>query len=371
MSETVRVAVVESAGADFVIQAPELGELRPDEILVRVQACGICHTDLTVARGGFPTPFPVVLGHEGTGTVQAVGSAVTHLQPGARVVLSFDSCGHCPNCLAGRPSVCNEFMVRNFRGQREDGTTSLNCGGHPLHSHFLGQSAFSTHLIAPARCAVKIDSAIPPATLASFGCGIQTGAGAVLNALKPRADQSIAIFGLGAVGMASVMAAKISGCRTIIAIDPVASRRALAEELGATHSFDPAVHNSVEAIRAIVPLGVDFSVESSGGPGIFRQSVDAMQPGGTCALIGTPPQGPGAEASINIFDFVGDGKSIVSILLGNGDPQTFIPELVGYWEQGRLPVERLVTEFALDQINEAVARSKRGETIKPVLVMSS
>lgn len=224
-------------------------------------------------------------------------------------------------------------------------------------------------MIAAARCAVKIESSIPAATLASFGCGIQTGAGAVLNALKPRPDQSIAIFGVGAVGMAAAMAAKICDCETIIAIDPVASRRTLAEELGAMHSFDPLGRSSVDAIRAIVPLGVDFAVESSGGPGIFRQAVDAMQPGGSCALIGTPPQGPGAEASINIFDLVGDGKSIVSVLLGNGDPQKFIPELVRYSEQGRLPVERLVSEFALEEINEAVAQSRRGETIKPVLVL--
>ena len=369
MSENVRVAAVEAAGQEFVIREPLLGDLRSDEVLVQIEASGICHTDLTVAAGGFPTPFPIVLGHEGTGTIQAVGSDVKQLKPGMRVVLSFDHCGKCANCRVGRPSVCHEFFMRNFRAQREDGTTSLTYNGHKLHSHFLGQSAFATHVVAPARCAVRIDSAIPATTLASFGCGIQTGAGAILNALKPRSDQSVAVFGLGAVGMAAVMAAKICECQTIIAIDPLLNRRKLAVELGATHSVDPTSQSSVvDAIRRIVPLGLDFSVEASGASGVLRRAVDALAPGGCCALVGAPPHGPDAEASINVFELVSFGKSIQSVLLGNGDPSSFIPKLVRYWEQGRLPVERLVSVFLLDEINKAVAQSKRGEVVKPVLV---
>jgi aryl-alcohol dehydrogenase len=230
----IQAAVTESQGAAFAIEELEVDELRGDELLVRVAACGICHTDLIIRDQWYPVPLPAVLGHEGAGVVEAVGTAVTKVGVGDRVAMSFGSCGSCPTCAAGRPWVCHDFWGRNFGATRPDGSTALRRAGSPIHSHFFGQSSFATHAVATERNVVKLDPNVPLEVVAPFGCGIQTGAGAVLNAVRPPAGASIAVFGTGTVGLAAVIAARVAGCTTMIGVDVRPPRLELASELGAT-----------------------------------------------------------------------------------------------------------------------------------------
>lgn len=363
----VLAAVVAEAGGEFELRRPLLGEPREDEVLVRIEAAGICHTDISVAEGKFGTPFPIVVGHEGAGTVEAVGRGVSRLAPGDRVVLSFDYCGECRNCRDGRPCYCYENWPRNFGGSRLDGSTSLELDGAPVHSHFLGQSVFATQAICPEHCVTRIESEIPAALLAPLGCGIQTGAGAVLNVLRPEPRDAIAIFGLGAVGLAAVMAAAIAGCEKIVCVDPKPERRALATELGATETFDPAAGDPVAALRELVPDGFQYSLEMSGVPAVLQQSLDVLAPGATCGLIGAPPVG--TRFPLDVHQILSFGRVLRGIVIGEGVPQQFLPELVGYWEQGRLPLEKLVRTYRFEEIGTAIEDARSGAAIKPVLEM--
>jgi aryl-alcohol dehydrogenase len=361
-------AVVADAGAGFELRRPVIGEPREDEVLVRIEAVGICHTDVSVQEGKFGTPFPIVVGHEGTGTVEAVGAAVRHLAAGDRVSLSFDYCGHCRNCRDGRPAYCYENWPRNFGGGRLDGTTSLELDGAPVHSHFLGQSSFAQHAVCPEHCATRIESEIPAVLLAPFGCGVQTGAGAVLNVLRPEPRDAIAIFGLGAVGLSAVMAAAIQECETIVAVDPNPARRQLATELGATLAVDPTGADPVEAIHALAPNGIQFSLEMSGVPAVLQQAISALAPGGTCGLVGAPPVG--TRFPLDVHEVLSFGRRLQGIVLGDAVPQKFLPELVTYWEAGRLPIEKLVQAFPFDRIDEAIESARSGRVVKPVLELT-
>jgi aryl-alcohol dehydrogenase len=362
---TTRAAVVREAGAPFELLELGLGEPRADELVVRVEAVGICHTDVSVAEGKFGTPFPIVVGHEGTGVVEEVGREVEGFAVGDRVALSFDWCGHCRNCADARPTYCYENWPRNFGGGRLDGTTALELEGAPVHSHFLGQSSFAEHLVCPAHCATRIESEIPAALLAPLGCGVQTGAGAVLNALRPGPRDGIAIFGLGAVGLSAVMGAAIAGCATVVAIDPNPARRARAFELGATHLVDPTAENPVEAVRAHAPDGLQFALEMSGVPAVLQQAISTLAPGGTCGLVGAPPVG--TRFPLDVHEILSFGRRLQGIVIGDAVPGTFLPELVGYWEEGRLPLERLVETFPFEQIDAAIEAARSGRAVKAVI----
>jgi aryl-alcohol dehydrogenase len=368
IGQDVLAAVVSEAGSGFELERPVLGEPREGEVLVRIEAAGICHTDISVAEGKFGTPFPIVVGHEGAGTIEAVGAGVRRLAAGDRVALSFDYCGHCRNCCDARPAYCYENWPRNFGGQRLDGSTALELDGSPVHSHFLGQSAFATHAVCPENCVTRIESQIPVSLLAPLGCGIQTGAGAVLNALRPEPRDAIAIFGLGAVGLAAVMAAAICGCETIIGLDPKPERRALASELGATATIDPAAADPVEAVRSMMPDGLQFSLEMSGIPAVLQQAIDVLAPGATCGVVGAPPVG--TRFPLDVHQILSFGRVLRGIVIGDAMPQKFLPELVGYWEEGRLPLERLVRTYPFEEIATAIADARSGEAIKPVLEMA-
>jgi aryl-alcohol dehydrogenase len=216
----IRAAVTDSKGARFAVQEVELGELRPEEVLVRVSTAGICHTDLIIRDQWRPVPpMPVVLGHEGAGVVEAAGDVVSKVEPDDHVAMTYGSCGLCANCEAERPWVCHDFRARNFGGTRPDGSIALSRDGQPIYSHFFSQSSFATHAVATERNVTKVDPSVPLEIVAPFGCGIRTGAGTVLNALRPEAGTSIAIFGTGSVGLAAVMAAQVAGCTTIIGVD--------------------------------------------------------------------------------------------------------------------------------------------------------
>src|SRR5438309_488089 len=232
-------AVVKAKGEPFKIEQVQLDEPRADEVLVKVVGTGVCHTDLICRDQWYPVPLPAVLGHEGSGVVEAVGSAVTKVQPGDHVVLSFVSCGECVACKEGAPAYCGGLYDLNFSGLRPDKTTALSSGGSPVHGHFFGQSSFATYALAYERNVVKVDRTAPLELLGPLGCGIQTGAGAVLNSLHPDAGSSIVVFGVGSVGLAAVMAAHVAGCTTIVAVDLKPSRLEAAKRVGATHVIDP------------------------------------------------------------------------------------------------------------------------------------
>jgi aryl-alcohol dehydrogenase len=362
----IRAAVTESKGAPFTIRELELEPPRPDEVLVRVQAAGICHTDLIIRDQWYPVPLPAVLGHEGAGVVEAVGAAVTKVAAGDHVAMSYGSCGACPKCQTGRPWVCHDFWGRNFVAARADGTTALASGGDAVHSHFFSQSSFATHAIATERNVTKLDPSVPLDVVAPFGCGIQTGAGAVLNALRPDAGSSIAVFGTGTVGMAAVMAAHVAGCTTIIGVDVRADRLEVAREVGATAVIDASGTDSVEAVKAATGgLGADFTLDTTGSPQVLAQAVYATGPGGVCGLIGAPPFG--AEVALDVNQMLALGRTLKGIVEGESVPDVFLPRLIALWRQGRFPVERIITHYDFDEIDRAAHDAEDGRVIKPVL----
>jgi aryl-alcohol dehydrogenase len=361
-------AVTESKGAPFAVQEIELGELRADEVLIQVTAAGICHTDLMVRDQSLAVPLPAVLGHEGAGVVMSVGEDVSKVGPGDHVAMSYGSCGSCKNCQRGRPWVCHEFGARNFGGMRPDGSTALTRGGQPIHSHFFSQSSFATHAVATERNVTKLEPSIPLEIVAPFGCGIQTGAGAVLNALRPEAGTSIGVFGTGAVGLAAVMAARAAGCTAIIGVDVRPSRLGLAQELGATVVIDGRATDPVEAIRqATGGVGVDFSIEATGSPQVLVQAVSGTAPGGTCVLLGAAPSG--TEVSLEVREILGPGRTLRGVIEGESVPEEFLPKLIDLWQQGRFPVDQIISHYDFDEINQAARDAEEGRVVKPVLRM--
>jgi aryl-alcohol dehydrogenase len=362
----ITAAVVETKGGPFTLQELELGDLRDDEVLVAVAASGICHTDLICRDQWLPVPLPAVLGHEGAGVVAALGRSVTRFAPGDRVGMSFDSCGHCPSCSKALGAYCYTFFEHNFAAARpEDGTTALSRNGEPVHAHFFGQSSFATHAVARERNIVSLDADVPLEVAAPFGCGIQTGAGAVLNVLRPPAGSSIAVFGAGAVGLAAVMAARISGCTTVIAVDLRQNRLDLAREVGATHVVDAANGDPVEAICALTDAGVDFSLEATGVPQALRAAVDSLAPTGVCGVVGAPAFG--TEVSLDVTTVMTGGRVVRGIVEGEAVPSQFLPRLVDFWRRGQFPVDRMMTYYDFDQIDQAAQDAEAGTVIKPVL----
>lgn len=361
----ITAAVTAHKGAPFTLEQVELGPLRPDEVLVRIAAAGICHTDLIVRDQWYPVPLPAVLGHEGAGVVEGVGAGVTAVAPGDHVALSYHSCGHCPCCATGRPSYCHAFFERNFGASRPDGTSALQRDGELLHSHFFGQSSFATHSVANARNVVKLDEDVPLEIVAPFGCGIQTGAGAVLNVLRPPAGTAIAVFGTGSVGLSAVLAARIAGCTTIIGVDRNAARLEIARELGATHTVDAGTQDAVAAVMRITGHGADASLETTASPQVFRQAVECTAPTGVCGLIGAPAFG--TEVAFDMNSILVSGRTIRGIVEGDSVPTVFLPRLIELWRQGRFPVERFMTFYDFDQIERAARDAEAGDVIKPVL----
>jgi aryl-alcohol dehydrogenase len=361
----VRAAVVRQKGGPFIIETLQLEDPRADEVLVRIVSAGMCHTDMVVRDQVYPVPQPIVLGHEGAGIVEKVGSNVVKVQPGDHVVLTFMSCGRCRWCEPGRPNNCLDFNAHNFSGARADGTGSLRDERGPVHEHFFGQSSFSTFAVANERNVVKVRKDAPLELLGPLGCGIQTGAGAVMNALKVGHGASLAVFGAGAVGLSAVMAAHAVGATTIIAVDVVPSRLVLAKELGATDAVNAKECNPVEALRTISGGGVQFSLETTGLPEVVRQAVDALGVRGVCGIVGASP--PGTDVRIDITDFMQMAKTMYGIIEGDSVPDVFIPQLLDLFLQGRFPFDKLAKFYPFDRINEAARDSEHGMTVKPII----
>jgi aryl-alcohol dehydrogenase len=371
MTTLAHAAICRGHEHPFTIEPVELAELRPDELLVRIVACGICHTDLAVRDAQLPVPLPVVLGHEGAGIVEAVGGGVTAAAPGDRIVMSFNSCGDCPSCEVDAPTYCYNFFPHNWSGKRADGSPSLMLGGEPMNANFFGQSAFATYAVAHQRNVVRVpDSAagLPLERLAPIGCGLMTGAGAVLRAMKVRSGLPIAVFGTGTVGIAAIMAAKIAGADPIVAVDVNDERLALALELGATHAFNGR-DDAPAKIRELCPQGLGYAFDTTGINSVIEQAWSLLAPKGIVGIVGASD--PADDLTFNEAAFMGGGRTVMGILGGNSDGAGFLTELIDHHLAGRFPYERLIETFPFEQINEAIEASESGRVVKPVLVMSA
>lgn len=367
MAISARAAVLREAGTEAAIETVNIEAPRVDEVLVAMRGTGVCHTDMVMRDGHLPVPFPAVLGHEGSGVVQAIGSDITDLAVGDHVVLSFMSCNHCPTCGAHLPAYCHSWVPLNFFGARADGSTALtDAHGNRVHSHIFGQSSFSTHALVNRRNAVKVDQDLPLHLLGPLGCGIQTGAGAVLNSCKVRAGSSIAVIGTGAVGLSAIMAARIAGAAVVVALDINEARIALACELGATHGFLADIADSQShAVAAGCPAGFDYIIDTTGLPHVVNAAILALAPLGEIALVGAYP--PGANIVADATHMMSAGRILRGVVEGSADPQSFIPQLISYYREGRFPFDRLIKVFDFEDIADAFAAGESGKAVKPVV----
>jgi aryl-alcohol dehydrogenase len=367
---TVTAAVAREHKAPLVIEELELDDvLRTNEVRVRLVATGVCHTDAIVRDGVYPTPLPAVLGHEGAGIVEQVGASVTNVKPGDHVVMSAAYCGHCLQCRSGNPAYCENLFAEDFGGRRtSDGTTSLKTPeGDEVSSHFFGQSSFATYADVVENSVIVVDKDAPLEKLAPLGCGIQTGAGSILNELRPPAGSSVAVSGAGAVGLSAIMAARVAGATTIVAIDLHDSRLDLAKELGATHTINAKdVDTREELLRITADKGVNYILDTTGVPPVLANLAKALSVRGTLALVGAAK--PGTETPFETGESLVKGWTFKTIVQGSSIPQEFIPRMISLWKQGQFPFDKLIKTYAFEDINQAFDDSASGATIKPVLV---
>ena len=361
MAIRVRAAVAWEAGAPLSLEDVDLDDLREDDILVRTEAVGVCHTDEASRLGQTPVQFPIVLGHEGAGVVESVGVLVRKVRPGDRVLFTPDYCGHCEQCRLGYTPYCDDAGPLSFAGAER-----ASCGGKRVRTSFFGQSSFATRCVVTERNIVPVPSDAPLHYLAGLTCGIQTGAGAILNAMPVGAGGSVAVFGTGAVGLAAVMAAVASGARSVVAIDRVAHRLSLALELGATHAIDttarPLPDVTAEVLKA-TRGGADTVLDTTSDPDVILAGVGSLATHGTCSVI----TGSGAPVPVPPGTLLLKGRKIRGTVGGHINPTVFIPRLLEMHYEGRFPFDRLVKNYPFGQVATAMADSLAGGTIKPVL----
>lgn len=359
-------AAIARRGEPFVLEECELGEPRAGEILVRVLACGVCHTDLAARDHDLGTPLPAVLGHEGVGEILALGEGVDEFAVGDRVLMSFGSCGRCAKCRGGAPGYCKSAWL-SFRGTRADGSSPIVRDGASITGHFFAQSSFATHAVASVNNVVRLEDDLPPALMAPLACGVQTGMASVMIALGATAEDSLAVFGCGTVGLSAIIAGRILGCRTIVAVDLDDGRLALASELGATHAFNArTTENLPKALRALG--GVTRALDCTGVPDVMAIAFGALQPQGVLACAGVSK--PGATLPLDLGQLLFTGKSVRGTIEGDAVPREFIPKMIAWYREGRLPLDKLVRTYAFADIETAVADMRSARTVKPVLVMA-
>ena len=353
----IKAAVLRKRGGPLKIESLEMEGPRDDEVLVRIVASGICHTDIGFCDYWDKADGPVVLGHEGAGVAEQVGKKVKSVRCGDHVVLSYQSCGRCGQCRRGHPTDCERFYEANFGFARLDGSNALYRSG--VRGHFFGQSSFATHALTTERNIVKVSKRLNLELLSPLGCGLQTGAGTVMNSLKVAKGASIAVFGTGAVGLAAAMAARIVGANPIIGVDIRPKRLKLALELGATHVIDNRRNKTASLIADITGSGVDYVVETTTNQEMHGLAIEVLNPHGTVALL-TGENGTTLP----------EGRRTIGIIQGDAVPQIFIPKLIALYKAGQFPFDRLVRFYDFSKINAAIADAKAGHTIKPVLRIS-
>ncbi|CAK7208149.1 hypothetical protein SCUCBS95973_000002 [Sporothrix curviconia] len=379
--------VVQAAGADFTMKPIVLADMNDDEVLVEMKYSGICHTDILLQRGLLPpVDFPAIFGHEGAGTVLRVGAEAAKrdpaLRPGASVLLSFNTCGRCRECTANRPSFCHVHVQANAGCVRlRDGSTPARLGypaATPVRSQCFGQSSFLRTSVVAGRSVVVVPDALLAgrmldnssesvlAAYAPLGCGFQTGAGTVLNALRPTPADSIAIFGMGSVGLAALMAAAATGVRQIVAVDVVADKLVAARGFGATHTINSREVADVPAeVRRLSDGGVAYAIDCTGVIPVIESLLACLAPGGTAASVGVPP--PGKTVQIDALSFLMENKRFIGVVEGLSVPQTFIPQLIELHRDGRFPIDKLVQVYSVRDFELALADLRSGKVVKPVI----
>ncbi|WP_457492288.1 NAD(P)-dependent alcohol dehydrogenase [Tardiphaga sp. P5_C7] len=362
----IRAAVAVAPDKPFEIVSCHLREPSAGEVLVRIAACGICHLDVAVKSLNMPLSLPRILGHEGAGVVEKVGPGVASLAPGDHVLMSYGSCGACRSCASGAPSYCAHSFKINFLGDRgREPTHNFECS--PLDAGFFAQSSFATHAIATERNTFKVDADLPLHLLAPLGCGFQTGMGSVMLVLRPRAGDSIVVFGCGSVGMAAVIAARIVGCSTIIAVDNKPQRLALSREMGATHIIDSSREDVAARIRQIVPAGTRFAFDTTGLPTLVEVALESLEINGTLGIVA--PSKPDAKLTFESRAIIASGRTIRGIVQGDAISADFIPRMIDFYRRGELALERLIETFPFKDINAAVQAVGTGQALKAVLLM--
>lgn len=350
------------------IETLQLDPPGPGELLVRVRAAGLCHSDLSVINGSRPRVTPMVLGHEASGEVLECGAGVSDFAPGDAVVFSFvPVCGHCDPCSTGRPALCIPGAGANTAGTLLSGQRRLRQhNGREIHHH-LGVSGFAEAAVVSARSAVKIDPQLPPEVAALFGCAVMTGVGAVINTARVAAGESAAVFGLGGVGLSALLGARASGAYPLIAVDVSEQKLELAKTLGATHTVNSILDDPAKAIHTITAGGAHHAIETVGNEKVLAQAYTATRRGGTTVSVGLP--GPTQLFSIAAVSLVAEERTVKGSYMGSAVPSRDIPRYVELYKNGRLPVDRLLTHrLQLDQINEGFDRLAAGEGIRQVVV---
>jgi aryl-alcohol dehydrogenase len=365
MSITTTAAICRQPNEPLSIEDIEIPDPLGTEVLVKVTATGICHTDLSVIEGKLPFGRPCVVGHEGAGVVEAVGSAVRSVRPGDQVLLISPSCGTCPACADGHPALCRVPALR-WSGKRFDGSAVATAGPEAIAMRFLGQSTFSSRVLVEERTVLKAPADIAAETIAPFGCGVVTGAGAVLRVLMPQPNDSVVILGGGAVGLSAVMAANLTAASTIIVVDVVPERLELAKELGATAVINGGEsENLTESIMQATGGGANIIIETTANVGLLEAGMAALARGGTMGLIGAPAAD--VAASLPVMPFIMGAKNLRGIVMGDGTPE-FLKALMELHRQGKFPVEKLVRTYPFKDIEQAMADAASGAAIKPVIV---
>ena len=358
----INAAVLRSPTARHVMEKVYLAAPADDEILVRIHAAGFCHSDVLPRDPRF-TGFPLIVGHEGAGIVEQVGSKVSRVAGGDHVVLTFQSCGHCQPCASGKPSYCDSFTKLNASGRNDDGSTCVRDErGEEISARWFGQSSFATHALVTERNAVVVDSDLPLTLVAPLGCGIQSGAGAVMVTFDMKVGESLVVFGAGSVGLSAVLGARAVGAGAIVAVDLHRARLDMALELGATHVFDAGAEDLVGRIREATGGGAHYAFDTTGVPNVISMAIAAIRKGGACGMVGAPT----GELVISQHDL--NGKALRRIVEGGVEPHEFIPKMIALWRAGSFPFDKLIETFPLSHINEAEQSSLSGLVIKPVLV---
>jgi Zn-dependent alcohol dehydrogenase len=359
-------AVLFETGASLVVQEVDLDPPGADEVLVRIEASGVCHSDWNAVTGTSPTPLPAVLGHEGAGVIEEIGPGVTGLAVGDRVVLSWlPTCGHCRPCLRGRNSLCETATLQMGAGRLPSGGIRLSHGGEPIH-HYSYLSTFARHAVVSSKSCIRLQQGDDFAVAALVGCAVMTGIGAVINRAQVEPGSSVAVFGAGGVGLSAIMGARLAGAATIIAVEPVESKRRLALELGATVAIDGGADDVAEAVRDHSGGGVDYAFEAAGLTRLTELAFAVTRPGGMIVAVGIPPTG--ATVAVPAQELVRQEKVVTGTFYGSAQPSLDMPMILDLHAQGRLPLDRLVTRrYPLEDVNTAFEDMSSGVVARGVL----
>jgi len=364
----ITAAVAHKPNGEFTLETLNLDAPRASEVLVEIKSVGICHTDLATRDGSIPFPMPAVLGHEGAGVVLEVGEDVSKVAAGDKVTLTYNYCGQCRNCRKGDTAYCYQFLPQNCAGSRLDGTQQITASdGGPVGNRFFGQSSFASHALASELNVVKLADDAPLDLVGPLGCGVQTGAGAVINSMDADAGSTLLVVGGGSVGLSAVLGGVAQGCANIIVCEPHERRRALALQMGATHAIDPADGELGEQVKAINSEGAHYIFDTTAIPAVVESTFTALAPHGTLGLVGVPVD-PTASVNVSLFGALVLGIKVLGIIEGDAAPDSFIPRMAELHAAGQFPFDKMITKFPFSKINEAIEAQHEGEVVKAVLV---